>query len=451
MGAPTNFAFLAVHDAALVRLCEQAQGYFRDDPSTTVVKLRQFAELLSRLIVARDGADVDERTTLEETIRRLVQARIITGDAANLLHSLRKAGNIAVHEGEATYSDALTALKTAHQLGAWFHRTYGSDPTFKPAPFVPPGMPVGGSAVPQSPTAPFIREERAPRAEQAPRPALVEPLEEPAQAFIRTPVENAREVEGCLPIGSQADRIRSFAIEQWVTPARARGQFEVTIRAGDVHRDMGLSNALPAICSALGGNKFADLAGVALRQRVGPANGANVFFHFDLRTNVPEPPSAPTRRVLVAPKPTHNTTPTLDLSGALVLVSCVKSKLPYAAAARDLYTSAWFNKARSLVEASGAPWFILSSFYGLVAPDRRIAPYEYTLNDLGVADRRAWALKVLEQLLPHARQHRRVVMLAGARYREFLVAPLERAGIVVDAPLEHQRIGEQLGTLSDHE
>ncbi|MGH6864874.1 MAG: DUF6884 domain-containing protein, partial [Methyloceanibacter sp.] len=107
-------------------------------------------------------------------------------------------------------------------------------------------------------------------------------------------------------------------------------------------------------------------------------------------------------------------TPTdLDFHDAIVLVSCVKSKLPYPAPARDLYTSPWFRKARDIVEWSGARWFVLSSLYGLVMPATEIAPYDYTLNTLGVAERRAWATKVLKDLLPNLVGHRRIVMLAG--------------------------------------
>jgi hypothetical protein len=68
-----------------------------------------------------------------------------------------------------------------------------------------------------------------------------------------------------------------------------------------------------------------------------------------------------------------------------------------------------------------------------------------------VAERRAWAGKVLDQLIPRLRGHQRVVMLAGARYREFLVEPLQQRGIKVDIPMAHMRRGEQLGWLSEVE
>lgn len=135
----------------------------------------------------------------------------------------------------------------------------------------------------------------------------------------------------------------------------------------------------------------------------------------------------------------------------IYLVSCVKSKLPHAAPARALYTSTWFRKTRDIVEASGARWFVLSSRYGLVAPDARIAPYDYTLNTLGVAERRAWAKKVLENLLPEIAGQRRIVMFAGNRYREFLIEPLRRHGIMVEVPMANLRRGEQLAWLCEHE
>jgi hypothetical protein len=194
---------------------------------------------------------------------------------------------------------------------------------------------------------------------------------------------------------------------------------------------MGLSNAMPAVCSAIGSNKFSEFARVSLHHQTGPANGANVYFTFDLS---PRPTSD--RRIVPRREPVlrAKTTPTetdLDLSDAIVLVSCVKGKLPHSAPARELYTSAWFQKARRIVEASGSPWFVLSSLYGLVAPKTKIAPYDYTLKDLGVTERRAWATKVLDKLLPEIAGQQRVVMFAGHRYREFLIGPLRRHGKTV--------------------
>ena len=81
----------------------------------------------------------------------------------------------------------------------------------------------------------------------------------------------------------QANRIRQFVRDHYIAPARAAGHAEITIRAGDVHREMSLTNAMPAVCSAIGSSKFDEFAGVTRTALTGPANGANVYFTFDLR------------------------------------------------------------------------------------------------------------------------------------------------------------------------
>src|ERR1043166_186613 len=43
-GISANFDFLGKHDAQLVRLGGLAERYFKDDPNTSLIKLRQFGE-----------------------------------------------------------------------------------------------------------------------------------------------------------------------------------------------------------------------------------------------------------------------------------------------------------------------------------------------------------------------------------------------------------------------
>jgi len=249
---------------------------------------------------------------------------------------------------------------------------------------------------------------------------------------------------------TQANRIRQFTLDHYVAPARAEGRAEIIIRAGDVHQAMGLNNAMPAVCSAIGSSKFDEFAGVTRSALTGPANGANVYFTFSLHIRPMSERATVQRREPVLKPAQSQPRKSLDLGGAVVLVSCVKSKLSHSAPARALYTSAWFRKVRDIVEASGARWFVLSSRYGLVAPDVEIAPYDYTLNTLGVAERRTWATSVLDKLLPEMAREKRVVMFAGHHYREFLVEPLRQRGIEVDVPMINLTRGEQLAWLSEH-
>jgi len=79
-----------------------------------------------------------------------------------------------------------------------------------------------------------------------------------------------------------SDRIREFVFQEFIKPARERGEGTVTIRAGDVHSMMGLSDRIPAVCSALGTNKFQEMYQVRLIDRKGPTNASNVFFTFEV-------------------------------------------------------------------------------------------------------------------------------------------------------------------------
>jgi type I restriction enzyme, R subunit len=86
MPGTSNFGFLEGHDVRLATFGAQAERYFRDDPPTAIVKLRQFAELLAKLVAAH--------------------------------HVLRKFGNAAVHDAKGGHADALASLKFARQLRA---------------------------------------------------------------------------------------------------------------------------------------------------------------------------------------------------------------------------------------------------------------------------------------------------------------------------------------------
>lgn len=130
------------------------------------------------------------------------------------------------------------------------------------------------------------------------------------------------------------------------------------------------------------------------------------------------------------------------------LVSCVSSKCARAAPAKDLYDSHWFKKARRYAEASGCPWFVLSAKYGLVAPNKVIAPYNTALNVMSARRRRQWASDVMVQLDQCMPRLKKVVFLAGKRYREFLIASLKARKVLVAIPMEGLGIGEQLRWLS---
>ncbi len=70
--ASTNFGFLTVHDPRLAVLGAQAERYFREDPATTIIKLRQLAELLAKLVAAHHARYLGDWETFEEALRRWI-------------------------------------------------------------------------------------------------------------------------------------------------------------------------------------------------------------------------------------------------------------------------------------------------------------------------------------------------------------------------------------------
>jgi len=79
-----------------------------------------------------------------------------------------------------------------------------------------------------------------------------------------------------------ADRIRKYVLDTRIMPARMRGDTTVRVAAGEIHAEMGLVNRMPAVCGALGADKFLDYADVLLTKRSGPKHGATAEWVFEI-------------------------------------------------------------------------------------------------------------------------------------------------------------------------
>lgn len=134
-------------------------------------------------------------------------------------------------------------------------------------------------------------------------------------------------------------------------------------------------------------------------------------------------------------------------AAVVALVSCVKKKRETPAPAQDLYVSQLFRGLRVYAERDADAWFILSAEHGLLRPEQIVAPYERTLNTMAKADRIEWAGRVGQQLLGVLPVGAKIVMLAGERYREFLLPLLIGHGFAVSVPLAGLKLGEQLQRL----
>jgi len=79
------------------------------------------------------------------------------------------------------------------------------------------------------------------------------------------------------------DRIREFVWKNYIQPAREEGENELTVRAGDVHKEMFLKSRMPAVCSALKSkiDKMYDLEIIRIRE-LPSGQGANVYVTYKI-------------------------------------------------------------------------------------------------------------------------------------------------------------------------
>lgn len=108
-----NFDFLSELDSELCNLGRLAESYFQEDPSTSLIKLRQFGERLTKRHAALMGAEMQEIDTQADLLRKLKYVRMAPDRVLDVLHHVRKLGNAAVHEGRGDHREALACLKMA--------------------------------------------------------------------------------------------------------------------------------------------------------------------------------------------------------------------------------------------------------------------------------------------------------------------------------------------------
>jgi len=129
----------------------------------------------------------------------------------------------------------------------------------------------------------------------------------------------------------------------------------------------------------------------------------------------------------------------------IVLISCVKTKLPHKAKAKDLYISSLFRyNLKFARQIKPDEIFILSAKYGLLELEQKIEPYEATLNKMSEAAKQNWAEAVLEQLEKKCDLQKDLfIFLAGNNYRKYLIKKLPN----YEVPFEGFSFGQQLSEL----
>ena len=90
---------------------------------------------------------------------------------------------------------------------------------------------------------------------------------------------------------SKADKIRLHSRKRYVLSARNRGDKRFSIQVGDVVRDLGLRDRVPAVCSALKTSKFLKENNLRVVETIAPKSGQSttVVYTYEFK-DMEEPP-----------------------------------------------------------------------------------------------------------------------------------------------------------------
>lgn len=121
----SNFKFLETEFPVLANFGDLAEQYCYTDPNSCLMKLGMIGETIVNLMFTYDRIPVPYDNSAVNRINVLSSEGLLTKDLVDILHTLRKVRNKAVHENYAEESDCPVCLQMAHSLSEWFMQTYG--------------------------------------------------------------------------------------------------------------------------------------------------------------------------------------------------------------------------------------------------------------------------------------------------------------------------------------
>jgi hypothetical protein len=80
-----------------------------------------------------------------------------------------------------------------------------------------------------------------------------------------------------------SDRVREHVKKKYVNPAKKAGKKSLSIRAGDIHRELGFLRRIPVVCSALRSRKFQKKCNIELAYVDGTNNTTTTTFTYRLK------------------------------------------------------------------------------------------------------------------------------------------------------------------------
>ncbi|MGD9301818.1 MAG: hypothetical protein PVI13_09585, partial [Desulfobacterales bacterium] len=76
--------------------------------------------------------------------------------------------------------------------------------------------------------------------------------------------------------------------KKYIDPARKSGKKSISVRAGDIHKELGFSRRIPVVCSALRSRKLQKKCDITLTYVGGPNNSVTTTFAYKLKKDKAE-------------------------------------------------------------------------------------------------------------------------------------------------------------------
>ena len=122
----STFNFLQNQYPSLFAISELSEKLIYVDPSSSLSKSRLFSEKLSQLIWEFEELG-EFMGSQNDRIYRLSNVNVAPDIITSILHTIRKSGNKASHDGTGSFQEAHFILKKCFQLAKWFYETYEQD------------------------------------------------------------------------------------------------------------------------------------------------------------------------------------------------------------------------------------------------------------------------------------------------------------------------------------
>ena len=134
----SNFAFFISKWDVLANLGESAERNVYIDPHTTLMKLRLFAETMTKYILALENLEEPENKKQIDRINLLRREEILDPELIEIFHALRRKGNQAVHGADyGQVAEAKAMLHLAYRISTWYMEVY-NDWNFQAPEYIEP-------------------------------------------------------------------------------------------------------------------------------------------------------------------------------------------------------------------------------------------------------------------------------------------------------------------------